>query len=334
MINDLTSQYFVDSQEKDDLFDEAVAIIQKSKIASSSYLQRSLKLGYARAARLLDQLEQYGYVGPGRGAKPREVFESQIFPTPKKEVPVEEIKAKWNKTKYADNQTGDFLIDIGTDNYKKPIGINLDIYGNIFIIGSQFTSAPILLNNILATSIAKFSPDQLNLVVLDGIKGDLIVPNNAPHLLVPVITESEKAISALKWSIVEIERRLKADKPIYSPRILILINSLNQFLNFSPTEFEENLYRIMLLGRKCGVYLIVGTDFINPKTYKGIIANNPVKIVFKTIDPKIASDTGIPESINLKFSDEAIIEEMYLLFKRKVIIGQLDPEKIYKEIFE
>jgi len=43
--------------------------------ASTSYLQRKLKLGYARAARLIDVLEARGVIGPGDGAKPREILE-------------------------------------------------------------------------------------------------------------------------------------------------------------------------------------------------------------------------------------------------------------------
>ena len=50
-------------------------MIQAGK-ASTSYLQRKIKVGYARAARLIDMLEERGIVGPADGAKSREVFES------------------------------------------------------------------------------------------------------------------------------------------------------------------------------------------------------------------------------------------------------------------
>ncbi|MBI4057892.1 DNA translocase FtsK [Candidatus Microgenomates bacterium] len=60
--------------EKDDLFDEAVRIICQYDRASASLLQRRLSIGYARAARILDQLEGAGVVGPADGAKPREVL--------------------------------------------------------------------------------------------------------------------------------------------------------------------------------------------------------------------------------------------------------------------
>ncbi len=63
------------SDDDDEMYEEArVCVIEAGK-ASTSYLQRKLKLGYARAARLMDKLEERGVIGPGDGAKPREVLE-------------------------------------------------------------------------------------------------------------------------------------------------------------------------------------------------------------------------------------------------------------------
>src|SRR3989344_7884065 len=60
--------------DDDEMYEEAKDTVEKAGKASSSLLQRKLKVGYARAARLLDMLEERGVVGPGSGAKPREVF--------------------------------------------------------------------------------------------------------------------------------------------------------------------------------------------------------------------------------------------------------------------
>ncbi len=62
------------SEGKDDLFTEAVKVACQYDRASASLLQRRLSIGYARAARILDQLEEEGIVGPGEGAKPRDVL--------------------------------------------------------------------------------------------------------------------------------------------------------------------------------------------------------------------------------------------------------------------
>ena len=59
--------------EKDDLYDEAARIVVQSGQASISYLQRRLRIGFSRAARLVDMMEVEGLVSPGAGGKPREV---------------------------------------------------------------------------------------------------------------------------------------------------------------------------------------------------------------------------------------------------------------------
>jgi len=59
---------------KDPLYEEARSLVIRSRKASASLLQRHLQIGYARAARLLDILEARGVIGPGKGAKPREVY--------------------------------------------------------------------------------------------------------------------------------------------------------------------------------------------------------------------------------------------------------------------
>ena len=63
-----------DDNGGDDLFFEALRVVQETGKASASLLQRQLKVGYARAARLLDIMEERGLIGPADGAKPRKVF--------------------------------------------------------------------------------------------------------------------------------------------------------------------------------------------------------------------------------------------------------------------
>lgn len=61
-------------EDDDELYEEARRAVIEAGKASSSYLQRKLKVGYARAARLIDMLEEKGVIGPGDGAKPREII--------------------------------------------------------------------------------------------------------------------------------------------------------------------------------------------------------------------------------------------------------------------
>jgi S-DNA-T family DNA segregation ATPase FtsK/SpoIIIE len=64
----------LDDDSDDELYPEAVKVVKEAGKASASLLQRRLKVGYARAARLLDIMEMNGLIGPGEGAKPREIY--------------------------------------------------------------------------------------------------------------------------------------------------------------------------------------------------------------------------------------------------------------------
>ncbi len=65
------------SEDQDELLPQAKDVIVKAQKASASLLQRRLRVGYARAARILDILEEQGFIGPANGAKPREVLGGQ-----------------------------------------------------------------------------------------------------------------------------------------------------------------------------------------------------------------------------------------------------------------
>lgn len=66
------------SGDDDELYEEARATVVQAGKASTSFLQRKLRIGYARAARLVDMLEERGVVGAGSGAKPREVIDKEV----------------------------------------------------------------------------------------------------------------------------------------------------------------------------------------------------------------------------------------------------------------
>ena len=66
-------------EENDDLFDDAVRLVFEFGKASTSLLQRRLRIGYGRAAHLIDMMERDGLVGPADGSKPREILKSPDY---------------------------------------------------------------------------------------------------------------------------------------------------------------------------------------------------------------------------------------------------------------
>jgi len=67
---------FLQGELEDPLMEKAIEIVQTAGKASASYLQRRLKVGYNRAARMVEEMERVGIVGPQQGSKPRDVISS------------------------------------------------------------------------------------------------------------------------------------------------------------------------------------------------------------------------------------------------------------------
>ena len=74
MVSDDEIKQEDEEDSEDDLFDDALEFVVNEQKASTSLLQRHFRIGYNRAARLIDDLQNRGYIGPQNGSKPREVF--------------------------------------------------------------------------------------------------------------------------------------------------------------------------------------------------------------------------------------------------------------------
>jgi hypothetical protein len=142
----------------DEKFEEAARLIILEGRGSASILQRRLEVGYARAARILDQLEQAGILGAAEGNKPREViidsFEEFIKRDEKEagpeEVFPEDIKKEWapkeiagtamsNVQKDALNTEG-IMIPVGMEK-KRMVSASLDNLGHIYIFNSPMCNS-------------------------------------------------------------------------------------------------------------------------------------------------------------------------------------------------
>ncbi len=119
-----------------------------------------------------------------------------------------------------------FMRDIlESDDWKKskariPIALGRDVAGNIIIgdladmphmliAGATGSGKTVCVNAILASLLFKFTPDDLRLVLVDPKVVEMQQYNNAPHLVVPVVTEAKKVTLALRWCINEMEKRFQ-----------------------------------------------------------------------------------------------------------------------------
>ena len=87
MVSDEEAETGASSEPQDELFDQAKELVVEMQTASVSLLQRRFRIGYNRAARLVDELEAHGIVGPSEGSKPRKVLlETLEIPTPNEQL--------------------------------------------------------------------------------------------------------------------------------------------------------------------------------------------------------------------------------------------------------
>lgn len=103
-------------QYEDDLYEEAKRVVTEANKASSSLLQRRLRVGYARAARLIDMLEEQEIIGPGEGAKPREILRGRESSMPDGVFASQKIEAIEEDEVEGENEVD---LNIGDENEEK-----------------------------------------------------------------------------------------------------------------------------------------------------------------------------------------------------------------------
>jgi len=94
--NVFDSMFEENEKQEDELYEQAKDIVTRAGKASTSYLQRKLSVGYARAAKLVDMLEEKGVVGPANGSKPRDVIGASAVPAEESEFMAEEPEEQEN----------------------------------------------------------------------------------------------------------------------------------------------------------------------------------------------------------------------------------------------
>jgi DNA segregation ATPase FtsK/SpoIIIE-like protein len=225
--------------ELDELFEQAVEVVVQYDRASPSLLQRRLSIGYARAARLMDQLQEAGVIGPPEGSKAREVLirssEEVISkmgkpPTPEQEenfevpanykVPTDLKLSQADKTPWGEqlsdvigssdfkDSKAQYPILLGFDDESKLHISSLAEVENLIITGNPQSKKETWLDTILTTLLLRHSPKELRFILIDQ-NHYLDLYDGIPHLLTPIISDFDKSVSALRWIIGETDRRMK-----------------------------------------------------------------------------------------------------------------------------
>jgi len=325
----------------DEKFEEAARYIISEGKGSASLLQRRLEVGYARAARILDQLEQAGILGSAEGNKPREVIISSFDEFTKsdgkeagpEEVFPEDIKKEWKPTQISDPlmstlqkealNSKDIRIPLGVDK-KRMISATLDEIGHMYVFNSPMCNSIGLLKSQLEFLTNTYSPDVLKLIVSDDTRlFSISTIGDSPHMLTPIIYEQRKIQNALGWVSAEMERRFRilqetgvnsfdaygktGNPPL--PRIVCVVSSTSSRLAYDE-DCHYGIENILTSGHLVGVHLVVASPLIERKFSK-LMTSFPTKIIFKTFSTSQADLLGTDDAFGLTSKDEFVFVPAY-----------------------
>jgi len=187
---------------------------------------------------------------------------------------------------------------------------DLAVMPHLLIAGATGTGKSVGLNCMIASILFRSVPDQVRMILIDPKRLELGVYENIPHLLTPVVTDAKVAANVLKWTVTEMERRirmlasegvrnieqfnniLRAEKggkddetgeelkPLHY--IVVVIDELADLMMVSSHDVEEAITRLAQMARAVGIHLILATQRPSVDVITGLIkANFPSRISFR-----------------------------------------------------
>lgn len=206
-------------------------------------------------------------------------------------------------------------IALGKDVSGKACFAQLDKMPHLLIAGATGSGKSVCINSVIVSLLYQNSPDELKFILVDPKRVELPLYNNLPYLLTPVITDVKKTINALKWCIVEMERRFevlskKGKRNIASynesaseklPYIIFIIDELADLMALSGNDMEAGVVRLAQMARAVGIHLILATQRPSIEVITGLIkANIPGRIAFSVaslIDSRTILDASGAEKL-------------------------------------
>lgn len=198
-----------------------------------------------------------------------------------------------------------------------PYTADLTTMPHLLAAGATGTGKSVGINSLLCSIIMKSSPEDVRMILVDPKMLELSVYDGIPHLLMPVITEPDRASSALKWAANEMERRYKImqhaqvrniagfnafwegagetrketirglmNDPQISrlPYILLVIDELADLMLTAPKDVEGSIQRLAQKARASGIHMVLATQRPSVDVITGVIkANLPCRLSFQVV---------------------------------------------------
>lgn len=207
-------------------------------------------------------------------------------------------------------------VTLGLDVSGKPIIADIGKMPHVLIAGQTGSGKSVCVNTFLASILFRASPSEVKFIMVDPKRVELTGYNDIPHLLSPVIVDTGKVLSALRWLTREMDRRYElfakaGARNIDSynemsgfqalPYIVLLIDELADVMLLSPVEVEDAITRIAQMSRAVGIHMVLATQRPSVNVITGLIkANIPTRIAFAVssqIDSRVIMDTQGAEKL-------------------------------------
>ncbi len=200
---------------------------------------------------------------------------------------------------------------IGKNISGKPIVADLASMPHLLIAGTTGSGKSVMTNTLIMSLLYRNAPSDMRLIIVDPKQVEMVQYNDIPHLLTPIITDTSKALSAMKWAAGEMDRRYKlmADEKVKKisdynkkmaqasnsenqtennnskmPYIVIVIDEMSDLMMQASKELEPLIVRIAQLGRAAGMHLVLATQKPIVKVITGLIKGNiPSRIAFRVL---------------------------------------------------
>ena len=187
---------------------------------------------------------------------------------------------------------------LGRDVAGKAQAVDLARMPHLLIAGATGSGKSVMVNALITSLLCVSTPHEIRMILMDLKRVELAAYNGLPHLLVPVITEPEKAKAALLWAVGEMEARYRrlagatarnirsfnetrADPADRMPYIVIVIDELADLMMREGKNVEDPIVRLAQKARAIGIHMVLATQRPSVNVVTGLIkANFPSRIAF------------------------------------------------------